>query len=327
MLVVHDAVIAFPETSTIAIHGQAGQSRSPQLLWGNRLPETVRPLGSDDPLGCVETRALANARYYRGVCRGQELPPAFGPGQQTRSASHTRLRVCGYGGGNGWNRRIHGGHVFLLLRSRRGHAIRMHLTQTQTAAEAAPAAPPRGLPHAKKLGIPSPGRKCEALHSGSEPRNGHNHHARKSSGHADPGVSRQGHPPGYQPHADPQTRVNMRKAALTMTDQLPPPNTSLVRDKCPSTTGATNLPPVYIFGRLGVEGGSSSLISRLQVWGGKGWSVPSGRAIYKERPIDQRNHKLTTFAVEKFIDERNHKLATFAVENFGRLRVKGRSFI
>ena len=56
-------------------------------------------------------------------------------------------------------------------------------------------------------------------------------------------------------------RYTCEEAVLITMDQLPLPprrasvNTTLVRDMCPSTNGAINLPlAVESFGRLGVEG-------------------------------------------------------------------------
>ena len=52
----------------------------------------------------------------------------------------------GYGGGSEVSRR---GEVPLLRCCRRGHATRMHLSQSRRAGELAPAAPPSNLPRAQ----------------------------------------------------------------------------------------------------------------------------------------------------------------------------------
>lgn len=162
-----------------------------------------------------------------------------------------------------WRRR-----VSAAVQSRRGHAIRTHLPKTRKSGNSAPVVPPRVLPHAQA-----------AWDSLAE--------ATVSSPLRWAGTSRRIYPSGEEAFGTrrpstatrpfswisaTQTRrrgYTYEEAVLTMTDKLPPPprrasaNTSLVRDKCPSTTRATNFPSFAVdnFWRLGVEGGSSSLIS------------------------------------------------------------------
>ena len=169
----------------VAQAGIPTSARSPRCLAGG-VPEdsTPRRTGRPDPMGGIETKTLAKARY-------KNLQGA-GATAYLRARPTDSLRLIHAEGFLDMGRRFIGIEEQVAVRcpccdtvdvcSGRGHSPRAHLSQSGSAGKPTLTARPRNVPYVEAAGNSTPSGKRQGVHDRPKSADGHCRQERRSTG-------------------------------------------------------------------------------------------------------------------------------------------------